>query len=61
MFPEVTCEMHHNHGTKAKNLIVKEFWIYQGIGCYAGNMYFTLRSNGDVYLYVSTNKNWKYT
>jgi radical SAM protein with 4Fe4S-binding SPASM domain len=49
LYPEIACEMHRNHGTKAKDLLIKEFWIHQGIGCPAGNMYFSLRPNGDVY------------
>jgi radical SAM protein with 4Fe4S-binding SPASM domain len=49
MYPEIACEMHRNHGTKAKDLLIKEFWIHQGIGCHAGNMYFSLRPNGDIY------------
>lgn len=49
LYPEIACEMHQNHGTKAKNLLIKEFWIHQGIGCHAGNMYFSLRPNGDIY------------
>ena len=49
LYPEIAEEMHRNHGTKAKNLLIKEFWIHRGIGCHAGNMYFSLRPNGDVY------------
>jgi len=49
MYPEIACEMHRNHGTKAKDLLIKEFWIHNGIGCHAGNMYFSLRPNGDIY------------
>jgi radical SAM protein with 4Fe4S-binding SPASM domain len=49
MYPEIACEMHRSHGTKAKDLLIKEFWIHNGIGCHAGKMYFSLRPNGDVY------------
>ncbi len=49
LYPEIACEMHNTHGTKAKDLLIKEFWIHNGIGCHAGNMYFSLRPNGDVY------------
>jgi radical SAM protein with 4Fe4S-binding SPASM domain len=49
MYPEIACEMHRNHGTKAKDLLIKEFWIHNGIGCHAGHMYFSLRPNGDIY------------
>jgi radical SAM protein with 4Fe4S-binding SPASM domain len=49
LYPEIAEEMHRNHGTKAKDLLIKEFWVHKGIGCHAGNTYFSLRSNGDVY------------
>lgn len=49
LYPEIACEMHQNHGTKAKDLLIKEFWVHKGIGCHAGNMYFSLRPNGDIY------------
>ncbi len=49
LYPEIACEMHQNRGTKAKDLLIKEFWIHKGIGCHAGNMYFSLRPNGDIY------------
>jgi radical SAM protein with 4Fe4S-binding SPASM domain len=49
LYPEIAEEIHRNNGTKAKDLLIKEFWIHKGIGCHAGNMYFSLRSNGDVY------------
>jgi radical SAM protein with 4Fe4S-binding SPASM domain len=49
LYPEIAAEMHRNHGTKAKTLLIKEFWIHNGIGCHAGNMYFSLRPNGVIY------------
>jgi len=49
LYPEIACEIHRNHGTKAKDLLIKEFWVHNGIGCHAGNMYFSLRPNGDIY------------
>jgi len=49
LYPEIAEEIHRNHGTKAKDLLIKEFWIHKGIGCHAGNMYFSLRPNGDIY------------
>ena len=49
LYPEIALEMHRSHGTKPKDLLVKEFWVHNCIGCHAGNMYFSLRPNGDVY------------
>ncbi|MCW4001410.1 MAG: radical SAM protein [Candidatus Bathyarchaeota archaeon] len=49
LYPEIALEMHRSHGTKPKDLLIKEFYIHQGIGCHAGNMYFSLRPNGDIY------------
>ena len=49
MYPEIALEMHRTHGTKPKDLLIKEFWVHNGIGCHAGNMYFSLRPNGDIY------------
>jgi len=49
MFPEIAMEMHRSHGTKAKDLLIKEFWIHNNVGCHAGLFYFSLRPNGDVY------------
>jgi radical SAM protein with 4Fe4S-binding SPASM domain len=49
LYPEIAEKIHRIHGTKAKDLLIKEFWIHKGIGCHAGNMYFSLRPNGDIY------------
>jgi len=49
MFPEIAMEMHRSHGTKPKDLLIKEFWIHNNVGCHAGLFYFSLRPNGDVY------------
>ena len=49
LYPEIAMEMHHNHGTKPKDLLIKEFWIHNSVGCHAGILYFSLRPNGDVY------------
>ena len=49
MFPEIALEMHRSHGTKPKDLLVKEFWIHNSDGCHAGRLYFSLRPNGDIY------------
>ena len=49
LYPEIAMEMHHAHGTKPKDLLVKEFWIHNSVGCHAGILYFSLRPNGDIY------------
>jgi len=49
LYPEIAMEMHRSHGTKPKDLLIKEFWIHHGVGCHAGTLYFSLRPNGDVY------------
>ncbi len=49
LYPEIAVEMHKQHGTKPKDLLIKEFWIHNAVGCHAGILYFSLRPNGDVY------------
>jgi radical SAM protein with 4Fe4S-binding SPASM domain len=49
LFPEIVSQMHKSHGTRPKDLLLKEFWVHSSIGCHAGIMYFSLRPNGDVY------------
>jgi len=49
LYPEIASVMHNAHGTKPKDLLIKEFWIHHGIGCHAGTLYFSLRPNGDVF------------
>lgn len=49
LYPEIVSKIHKSHGTTAKDLLLKEFWIYAPVGCHAGIMYFSLRPNGDVY------------
>jgi AdoMet-dependent heme synthase len=49
LYPEIAMEMHHNHGTKPKDLLIKEFWVHGNVGCHAGIFYFSLRPNGDIY------------
>jgi radical SAM protein with 4Fe4S-binding SPASM domain len=49
LYPEVAEEMHKNHGTSAKDLLLKQFWIQEPVGCHAGRAYFSLRPDGDVY------------
>lgn len=49
LYPEIAMEMHRQHGTKPKDLLIKEFWIHNNVGCHAGILYFSLRPNGDIY------------
>lgn len=49
LYPEIAVQMHKSHGTKPKDLLIKEFWIHNSVGCHAGILYFSLRPNGDVY------------
>ena len=49
LYPEIVSEMHKNHQTKPKDLLLKQFWIHAPVGCHAGNLYLSLRPNGDVY------------
>lgn len=49
LYPEIAAEMHRNNGTKPKDLLIKEFWIHNNVGCHAGILYFSLRPNGDIY------------
>jgi radical SAM protein with 4Fe4S-binding SPASM domain len=49
LYPEIAMEMHEFHDSKPKDLLLKEFWIHNSVGCHAGIMYFSLRPNGDVY------------
>jgi radical SAM protein with 4Fe4S-binding SPASM domain len=49
LYPEIVSEMHKLNGTKPKDLLLKQFWIAAPVGCHAGILYFSLRSNGDVY------------
>lgn len=49
LYPEIAMEMHKSRDSKPKNLLIKEFWIHNSVGCHAGIMYFSLRPNGDVY------------
>ena len=49
LYPEIAVEMHKRHGTNAKDLLLKQFWIHEPVGCHAGRAYFSLRPDGDVY------------
>jgi radical SAM protein with 4Fe4S-binding SPASM domain len=49
LYPDIVSEMHKSNGTKPRDLLLKQFWINAPVGCHAGLLYFSLRSNGDVY------------
>ena len=49
LYPEIVTQIHESHGTKPRDLLLKEFWVHAPIGCHAGALYFSLRPNGDVY------------
>jgi len=49
LYPEIAMETHKLHDSKPKDLLLKEFWIHNSVGCHAGILYFSLRPNGDVY------------
>jgi radical SAM protein with 4Fe4S-binding SPASM domain len=49
LYPEIASKMHEHHDTKSKDLLLKEFWVHNAVGCHAGTLYFSLRPNGDVY------------
>ncbi len=49
LYPEIASVMHDANGTKARDLLLKEFWVHSPVGCHAGILYFSLRPNGDVY------------
>ena len=49
LYPEIVATMHKTNGTRAPDLLLKQFWIHAPIGCPAGITYFSLRPNGDVY------------
>ncbi len=49
LYPEVALQMHKNRGTDSKDLLLKQFWVHNPVGCHAGISYFSLRPNGDVY------------
>ncbi len=49
LYPELTTKMHKTNDTKSRDLLLKQFWIHNPVGCHAGIAYFSLRPNGDVY------------
>jgi radical SAM protein with 4Fe4S-binding SPASM domain len=48
LYPEIVSEMHDMNDTKPRDLLLKQFWIHNPIGCHAGILYFSLRPNGDI-------------
>ncbi len=49
LYPEIASKIHKRQDTRPKDLLLKEFWIHNAVGCHAGTYYFSLRPNGDVY------------
>jgi radical SAM protein with 4Fe4S-binding SPASM domain len=49
LYPSVITEMQKQHGTKPKNLLLKEFWVDAQCGWPAGIQYISIRPNGDVF------------
>lgn len=49
LYPELASKMHKINDTKPRDLLLKQFWIHNPVGCHAGIAYFSLRPNGDVY------------
>ena len=49
LYPEIASKIHKRQDTRPKDLLLKEFWIHNAVGCHAGTFYFSLRPNGDVY------------
>jgi radical SAM protein with 4Fe4S-binding SPASM domain len=49
LYPEIALKIHEHNDTKPKDLLLKEFWVHNAVGCHAGTLYFSLRPNGEVY------------
>jgi radical SAM protein with 4Fe4S-binding SPASM domain len=49
LYPEIASKIHKRQDTRAKDVLLKEFWVHNAVGCHAGTFYFSLRPNGDVY------------
>jgi AdoMet-dependent heme synthase len=49
LYPELSAMMHQRNDTKPRDLLLKQFWVHNPIGCHAGIAYFSLRPNGDIY------------
>jgi AdoMet-dependent heme synthase len=49
LYPEFATKIHERNGSHPKDLLLKEFWVHNPVGCHAGTFYFSLRPNGDVY------------
>jgi len=49
LYPQISATIHETNGTNPPNLLLKQFWINEPVGCHAGINYLSLRPNGDVY------------
>ena len=49
LYPELSLKLHKNNDTKPRDLLLKNFWVHNPVGCHAGIAYFSLRPNGDVF------------
>jgi len=49
LYPQIAATMHKTNGTDPPDLLLKQFWINEPVGCHAGINYLSLRPNGDVY------------
>lgn len=49
LYPEVAMQLHRRNGSHPKDLLLKEFWVHNHVGCHAGLYYFSLHPNGDIY------------
>jgi radical SAM protein with 4Fe4S-binding SPASM domain len=49
LYPEIATQIHKRNGSHPKDLLLKEFWVHNPVGCHAGTFYFSLRPNGDIY------------
>jgi radical SAM protein with 4Fe4S-binding SPASM domain len=49
LYPQISATMHETNGTSPRDLLLKQFWINEPVGCHAGINYLSLRPNGDVY------------
>jgi MoaA/NifB/PqqE/SkfB family radical SAM enzyme len=38
LYPEVATEMHKQNGTHPKDLLLKQFWVHNPVGCHAGTL-----------------------
>jgi AdoMet-dependent heme synthase len=49
LYPEIAMKIHNSHESNPKDLLIKEFWVHNSVGCHAGILYLSLRPNGDVH------------